>query len=208
MPQGSGLWNPNVTLILASKSASRRRLLESAGIPFQIDVAEIDERAVETAFVEQGGAGDGLASTLARAKAIEVSRRNPRALCLGADQTLSLEGRIFHKPAAMAEADRHLAILAGRTHQLTSAFAIARDGEVAHEDEDRARMTMRSLDARQIEHYLRCAGPSVLTSVGAYQLERVGVHLFERIEGDHFTILGLPLLKLLSWLRRQGAILI
>ena len=108
----------------------------------------------------------------------------------------------------MAEADRHLAILAGETHQLTSAFAIARDGEVAHEDEDRARMTMRSLDARQIEHYLRCAGPSVLTSVGAYQLERIGVHLFERIEGDHFTILGLPLLKLLSWLRRQGAILI
>jgi septum formation protein len=201
-----GLWNPSYRLLLASKSASRRQLLHSAGIPFEIEDAEIDERAIEADYLAHGGSAEGLASVLARAKALEASRRNPDAFCLGADQVSSLGDGILHKAETMSEAERHLGRLAGKTHSLISAFAVARAGEILHQDEDSARMTMRSLDARQIALYLKCAGPGVLASVGAYQLEALGVHLFERIDGDHSTILGLPLLKLLAWLRRQGAL--
>lgn len=201
-------WNPEFRLVLASKSESRRQLLASAGIPFEVDPAQIDERALEAEFMGGGGSGDRLAAALARAKALEVSARNWNAYCLGADQVLSLEGRVLHKAATFDEARSHLSLLAGRTHELTSAFAIARNGEILHEDEDRAELTMRFLDATRIDRYLEIAGASALSSVGGYQLEALGIHLFERVEGGHATILGLPLLALLRWLRREGAILI
>jgi septum formation protein len=208
MVAAEGLWNPAFRLRLASKSSSRRELLRSAGVPFDVDGADIDERAVEREFFARGGFPDELPVVLARAKALEVSRRNPRAFCLGADQVLHFQGEILHKAETMREAERHLSRLSGKTHRLVSAFAIAADGEILHEDRDSAGMTMRSLDPRQIALYLAWAGPTVLSSVGVYQLEALGVHLFERIEGNHSTILGLPLLKLLAWLRRAGALLI
>jgi septum formation protein len=143
---------------------------------------------------------------LAQAKAVDVSRRHPEAFCVGADQVLTLDGRIFHKAETIQDAATHLARLSGRTHRLTSALAIAKGGRLEHEAEDHADMTMRSLSAAQIDLYLRFVGEIALTSVGAYQVEKFGVHLMEEIRGDHATILGLPILALLSWLRREGAL--
>ena len=123
---------------------------------------------------------------------------------IGADQTLACEGSPFHKPADRAAAQEQLAALSGRTHVLHSAFAIAEHGAVVHEDVAEARMTMRALSADAVERYLDLAGEAALHSVGAYQVEGLGIHLFERIEGDHSTILGLPLLPLLTALRERG----
>jgi septum formation protein len=200
------LWNSDHKLILASNSEARRHLLASAGIPFETATAEIDERTVEKAFLRQGGATQKLAGFLARAKAVEVSRRRAGALCVGADQILSLDGRIFHKAGTIRDVAAQLARLSGRTHRLTSAFAIVRDGRVAYEAEDHADMTMRSLSAAQIDLYLSLVGEAALRSVGGYQLEKFGVHLMEKIQGDYATILGLPILKLLSCLRLEGAL--
>jgi septum formation protein len=200
------LWISRDKLVLASKSASRRRLLESAGLAFEVEPADIDERALETEFLAAGGPSEPLALALARAKAQQVSVRRPGALCVGADQILTLEGRVLHKSATLEEAARTLRALSGRTHRLISAFAVAREGRILGEGEERADLTMRALDSRQIALYLSCAGPGVLASVGVYQIEGLGVHLFDAIEGDHATILGLPMLKLLSCLRREGAL--
>lgn len=202
----SAIWNAQWQLVLASKSASRRDLLEASGIPFEIDAPTLDERSVESDYVRDGGSPDGLSIVLARAKALDVSRRRPGRLCLGADQVLSLGDRIFHKPVSLGEAARGIAALSGQAHQLTSGFAIAHDGHVLHEGHDSVEMTMRPLAEEQIALYLQVAGPDVLSSVGAYQVERFGVHLFERIDGDHTTVLGLPMLKLLPCLRSLGAL--
>ncbi len=198
------LWTGRQRPVLASKSASRRHLLASAGLTCEVEAADIDERAFESEFFARGGANEALALALARAKALEVSARRPGAPCIGADQVLTLEGRLLHKSETLESAERTLRALSGRTHRLTSAFAIARDGRVVHEGQDSADLTMRALDSRQIALYLACAGPGALASVGVYQIEGLGVHLFEAIEGDHATILGLPMLKLLSCLRREG----
>jgi len=202
----ASLWIGRDKLVLASKSASRRRLLESAGLPFQVEPADIDERALESEFLAAGGPSEPLALALARAKAQNVSVRRPGALCVGTDQILTLDGRVLHKSATMQEAARTLWALSGRTHRLISAFAVARDGRILGECQDRADLTMRALDSRQIALYLACAGPSALASVGVYQIEGFGVHLFDAIEGDHATILGLPMLKLLACLRGEGAL--
>jgi len=191
-------------LVLASKSAGRAGLLSSAGLSFEIDPASVDERAIEHEFLHAGGAPDALAGRLARAKAFDVSARNPGALCLGADQTLTLGDRVLHKPRDMAAAKDHLQALAGRTHRLVSAFCFARDGETLGEGADEAFLAMRPLADQAIETYLALAGETALASVGAYQVEALGAHLFERIEGDHATIVGLPLLKVLAWLRGGG----
>jgi septum formation protein len=206
MPGVPILWNSDHKLILASKSEARRHLLSSAGIPFEIAVAEIDERTVEKAFLSRGGAAQKLAGFLAQAKAVEVSRRYPGALCVGADQILCLDGRIFHKAGTIRDAAAQLARLSGRTHRLTSAFAIVKDGRMAYESEDHADMTMRSLSAAQIDLYLDLVGEAALTSVGGYQLEKFGMHLMENFQGDYATILGLPILKLLFCLRLEGAL--
>ncbi|WP_438345261.1 Maf family protein [Methylorubrum populi] len=195
------LWRAPAPLLLASASATRRDLLASAGLPVETAPARIDERALEA----EGGvlAPLELARRLARAKAEEVAARHPGRVVIGADQVLECEGRVFHKPADLAAAHAHLARLQGRTHQLHSAVAITRDGAV-EDFVETARLTMRPLDAAAIDAYLRLAGAAVTTSVGAYQLEGLGIHLFERVEGDHSTILGLPLTPLLARLRGMG----
>jgi len=198
------LWKATISPTLASGSATRRALLESAGLPVAAEPAAIDERRLEEEFLASGGEPERAAPTLARAKAIDVSARRPGALCIGADQTLLLAGVLFHKPATMAGAARSLGALAGRTHALIAAVCVARDGAVLFEANDRARLTMRPLDEVAISRYCAAAGPAILSSVGAYQIEGIGIHLFETIEGDHATVLGLPLLPLLKGLRAQG----
>ncbi len=203
MPTPS-LWIGLSPIVLASKCASRRALLAAAGVPFEVEPADIDERSVEETLSQRGEAGTGLALALARAKALAVSARRPQALTLGADQTLTLDGQPMHKAPTRAAAAAALNAMSGRSHRLTSAFALARDGAILAEDSDSADMTMRALDAAQIARYLDIAGPAVLASVGAYQIEGLGAHLFESISGDYGTILGLPMLKLLAALRGHG----
>jgi septum formation protein len=196
------IWRGKGPLILASQSRARQMLLANAGIPFDAVPADIDERAVQK---DSGfSAPAEIASLLAREKASFVSSKNPGRYVVGADQTLALGNRLFSKPAGRAQAAEQLRLLAGGTHELHSAVAVARDGKIVFADVSIARMTMRRLDQAEIEAYLDQAGEAVTTSVGAYQLERLGVHLFERIEGGHFTILGLPLLPLLAFLRGEG----
>jgi len=195
-------WREKYPLILASQSHARQALLAGAGIGFEAIPAEIDERAVQRA--SGLSAPSEIASLLACEKALSVSMRLPERFVVGADQTLALEKRLFSKPTGRAEAAAQLRALAGRTHELHSAVAVARDGKILFEEVTSARMTMRPLGEADIEAYLDEAGEAVTSSVGAYQLERLGVHLFERIEGDHFTILGLPLLQLLAFLRGAG----
>jgi septum formation protein len=196
------LWLAGEPLVLASKSASRHAILRDAGIPVAVEPADIDERAIEQRSTKQD-AGE-LAAMLAREKARTVAARRPGRLVLGADQTLALGERCFSKPADRAGARRQLAALRGQTHELHSAVALARGSSVLFEHREVARLTMRSFSDQFLEAYLDAAGAAVTASVGAYQLEKVGIQLFERIEGDHFTILGLPVLPLLEFLRSAG----
>jgi len=195
------LWRGKHPLILASQSRARQELLANAGISFEAVTAEIDERAVQQSSGLKAP-GD-IAALLAREKALSVSMRLSGKFVIGADQTLTLGKRLFSKPTGRAQAVEQLRALAGRSHELHSAVAVARDGKILFEGASIARMTMRQLAEAEIEAYLDEAGEAVTSSVGAYQLEGLGVHLFERIEGDHFTILGLPLLQLLAFLRSQ-----
>jgi septum formation protein len=195
------LWRGKNPLILASQSRARQTLLANAGINFEAVPAEIDERAVQQAS-NLSAPGD-IAALLAREKSLSVSSRLTDRLVVGADQTLALGSRLFSKPAGRAQAAEQLSALAGRTHELHSGVAVARDGKILFADASSARMTMRRLGEAEIDAYLDEAGEAVTSSVGAYQLEGLGVHLFERIEGDHFTILGLPLLQLLAFLRSE-----
>jgi septum formation protein len=195
------IWRGKDPLILASQSRARQMLLANAGISFEAVPADIDERSVQK---NSGLSAPGeIAAHLAREKALFVSSKNPGRYVVGADQTLALEHRLFSKPAGRVQAAEQLRDLAGRSHELHSAVAVARDGKVLFENTDVARMTMRPLSATEIRTYLDEAGEAVTSSVGAYQLEGLGVHLFDRIEGDHFTILGLPLLPLLAFLRSE-----
>jgi septum formation protein len=196
------LWRGPNPLILASQSPARKILLANAGIEFEAVPADIDERGIQQA--SRLSAPSEIAGLLAREKALAVARQRPDHFVVGADQTLALGDRLFSKPANAAQARAQLESLAGHTHDLHSAVAVARDGLIMFEHVAMARLTMRHLSEAEIDSYLEEAGEKVVTSsVGAYQLERFGVHLFERIEGDHFTILGLPLLPLLSFLRTQ-----
>ncbi len=204
VPSGPGIWRAAPPLLLASKSASRRALLSACGLKAETLSVDVDERGLEEHYLAGGGSVEGLARELARAKALAASALEPEAYCLGADQTLTLGPKLLHKARNRAEAAETLTALAGRTHTLTSAFCVARRGVPLVVDEDAAELEMRALDQAAIEHYLDAAGPAALMSVGVYQLEGLGVHLFERIRGDHFTILGLPLLKLTAWLRAEG----
>lgn len=195
------LWRGKSPLILASQSRARQALLANAGIGFEAVTAEIDERAVQQA---SGLSAPGeIASLLAREKALSVSARQPGKFVIGADQTLALGERLFSKPSGRAQAAEQLRALAGQRHELHSAVAVARDGKILFEAVAIAGMTMRRLGEAEIDVYLDEASDAVTSSVGAYQLEGPGVHLFERIEGDHFTILGLPLLPLLAFLRSE-----
>ena len=195
------LWRGKSPLILASQSGARRTLLKNAGLAFEAITADIDERAIQTASGLSTPREIGL--LLAREKAKAVSTGHPAAWVIGADQTLALGSRLFNKPAGRDQAMAQLRDLAGQSHELNSALAVAQNGEVVFEDVSVARLTMRAMTEAQLSAYLDAAGDAVTTSVGAYQLEGPGIHLFERIEGDHFTILGLPLLPLLAFLRSR-----
>lgn len=191
-------------LILASKSPFRAAILQNAGIAFRAEAADIDERAAEAPLLKSGASAQDIASVLAEAKALEVSARLPEELVLGADQTLSLGDDLFHKPADMEAARRHLLKLSGKTHVLSSALVLARRGETVWRHVSTARLTMRSLSPAFIGQHLARVGKAALSSVGAYQYEGEGIQLFEKINGDYFTIVGLPLLPLLAELRRLG----
>jgi septum formation protein len=200
------IWRGEKPLILASQSSARRALLTNASIPFEAIPADIDERSLQERS-KLTSPGD-IAALLAEQKAAFVSLRHPGRYVIGADQTLALGQRMFNKPSGRDGAADQLRALAGQTHVLHSAVAVACDGATLFSKVSVAHMTMRKLDDAAIEAYLDAAGDKVTTSVGAYQLEGLGVHLFELIEGDHFTILGLPLLPLLSFLRGEEMIAI
>ena len=193
-------------LILASGSPFRQQLLENAGVSFSVERPEIDERAVEAPLRSSGATPEDIAQVLAEAKAMDVSERHPGALVIGSDQTLSLQNEMFHKPKDMEGARRQLLALSGRTHELNSALAIARDGETIWRHMDVVHMTMRKLEPGFIGRHLAQVGDKALSSVGAYQIESEGIQLFEKIDGSYFSIVGLPLLPLLSKLRELGAI--
>jgi septum formation protein len=198
------LWLAVAPLVLASKSAARRMLLQAAGIPVEVRPADIDERALEASAPAQ--AAGAIAALLARQKAAVVGRLNPGRLTLGADQTLSLDGGRFAKPADLPAARAQLRALSGRAHELHSAVVVVQDGEVLFEHVGVARLTMRVFSERFLDSYLDAVGGAATTSVGAYQIEGCGIQLFERVDGDYFTVLGLPLMAVLEFLRRRGAL--
>jgi septum formation protein len=198
------LWLAAAPLMLASRSAVRRILLEAAGIPVEICPADIDERGVEAGAPLQ--APVAIAALLAREKASVIAGHNRGRLILGADQTLSLDGRRFAKPADRTAARAQLRALSGRTHELYSAIAFVQDGTVLFEYVGVARLTMRVVSDPFLDDYLDAVGEAATASVGAYQLEGLGIQLFERLDGDYFTVLGLPLTTALDFLRRHGCL--
>lgn len=191
-----------MALILASGSPTRAAMLTDAGLVFERVRPEVDERRLEAEMASENP-GE-IAERLAGAKALDVSRRHPGALVVGADQTLALGSERFHKPESLEAAETQIARLAGRTHELHAAVVVARDGAVLFRHRSVARMTMRPLGPAEIARYVGSAGEEALGSVGAYRIEGRGITLFEAIDGDHFTILGLPLLPLLAILRSLG----
>ncbi|MGN7772297.1 Maf-like protein [Phyllobacterium sp. 22552] len=193
-------------IILASKSPFRAMLLQNAGVKFTAQSANIDERAVEAPLYNSGATPEDVALVLAEAKALDVSERNSSALVIGSDQTLSLGDEVLHKPEDMEAARRQLLKLSGQTHHLNSAVVLCKDGQTLWRHVSVARMTLRNLTPEFIGRHLSRVGSVALQSVGAYQFEGEGVQLFERVDGDYFTIVGLPLLPLLAELRKQGAI--
>ena len=198
------LWLDDQPLVLASSSSVRRMLLQAAGIPVEVRPTSIDERTIE-ARANLSTAID-VAALLAREKALAGSAGRAGRIVLGADQTLALGAQRFSKPIDRNTAREQLSALRGRTHELHSAIAVVRGKEILFEHVASARLTMRAFSDKFLDDYLNEIGPAATASVGGYQLEGAGVQLFERIEGDHSTILGLPLLPLLAWLRRQGVL--
>ena len=193
-------------LILASSSASRQMLMRNAGLTFSAIPAAIDERALDEQLERDGASPEEVALELARAKALAVSALHPQALVLGCDQTMALGTRVYHKPKTMAEAATHLLSLSGKIHRLNSAAVLVQKGEVVWQTVSCAELAVRTLSDEFVSRHLQRVGEKALSSVGAYQLEGEGIQLFNSIEGDYFTILGLPLLPLLSKLRDMDVI--
>lgn len=193
--------NKELEIILASQSKYRAELLKNAGIKFIQQSAEIDERAIEQPLLETSMNAADIAEILAIAKATDVSDKYTNSWVIGSDQTLSLDGELLHKPKDMEEARQRLLKLSGRTHELNSAVAIVKNGEVVWSIVDKSVITFRQLTPKFIGQHLADVGDVVQSSVGAYQIEGKGVQLFEKIEGDFFSIMGLPLLPLLAQLR-------
>lgn len=194
-------------VVLASASTARAALLREAGIVFRTDPADIDEAELKRALHNQGVSAAEAADTLAELKAVKVSRRHAGALVIGADQMLECGQEWFDKPADIDHARAHLMTLRGKTHELISAVAVARDGTRLWHHVDRARLHMRDFSDAFLDRYLASMGPAACSTVGAYRLEGLGAQLFTRVEGDYFTVLGLPLLPLLEFLRAQNVVL-
>ncbi|MHA1568631.1 MAG: Maf family protein [Alphaproteobacteria bacterium] len=194
-------------LVLASASPARADLLKAAGVAFGRVPAVVDEEAVKSDMRAANAPASAIAEALAELKARQVARRHPGALVVGADQVLELDGDLFDKPRDMAEARAQLVRLRDREHSLVSSACVLRDGARLWHASDRARLVMRPFSDVFLDGYLASAGESVLSSVGAYRLEGLGAQLFSRVEGSHFTVLGLPLLPLLEFLRDQGILI-
>jgi septum formation protein len=194
------------TVILASGSQTRLTLLRHVGLSVEALAPSVDEQEMKAAFLAERAPAEACAEALAELKAVRISQRHPGALVIGADQMLDCNGVWFDKPADEAHARAHLQALRGKTHRLVTAAVVARNGRRIWHTIDTARLTMRPFGDAFLDDYLRRVGPAVLSSVGAYHLEGLGAQLFSRIEGDFFTILGLPLLPLLGFLRDQGAL--
>jgi septum formation protein len=204
-----GLWLAEAPLVLASQSSSRRMLLSAAGVPVDAHPANLDERAVEARASAESASelsAAAVATLLAREKALAVEHRLRGRLILGADQTLSLGDKRFAKPADRKAARAQLRAFCGHTHELHSAIAFVQHGNVLFEYVGVARLTMRSFSETFLDRYLDAVGEAATVSVGAYQIEGIGMQLFERIDGDYFTVLGLPLLQALGFLRRIGCL--
>lgn len=199
------LWLAKEPLVLASASAVRRKILEAARIPLEVKPASVDERAIEAA--KKPANPRAAALLLAQEKARAVAASAPGRVVLGADQTLSLGDERFSKPKDRAAAAAQLRKMSGQTHELHSACAVVVNGAVKFEHAESVRLTMRKLSDEFIDQYIDAAGDAVTASVGAYQIESVGVQLFEHIEGHYFSILGLPLLSLLAYFRRSGLLM-
>lgn len=192
------------TLILASKSAARRAMLENAGVPFEVRVAGVDEDAIKAVSGDLGPAA--LAVRLAEAKALAVSRDDEAAWVLGSDQTLAFDGGLVSKARSLDEARARLASMRGRSHQLHSGAALATKGQVVWSGVDTVEMRMRDFSDAFLDAYLEAEGEALLSCVGSYRLEGLGSQLFEAVEGDYFTVLGLPLWPVLAELRRAGVL--
>lgn len=191
-------------IILASGSATRRRLLAAAGIDFSVARPTVDEGAIRDAVRGANGSTETAVGELSRAKALDIGHQNANALIIGADQILDCAGRWLGKPGSRVEARAQLKALSGRSHRLVTGICVTRGSAAVWQHVDTATLAMKSLDATAIERYLDAAGPGIFDSVGAYQIEGLGIRLFAEIRGDFFGILGLPMIPLLATLARHG----
>lgn len=203
----SPFWLASAPLVLASGSTARRDMLQAAGIPVETIPSGIDERAVETPLLAEGAPPAAVASALAFAKALAVGTHLPGRVVLGSDQLLTCDGETLHKAADLPEAAARLTHLSGKTHELQSAFVLMRNGEVLAEGSTTALLRVRPLTPSFIAAYLASLDESTLASVGAYRMEEIGAQLFESVEGDHFTIMGMPLFLVLAALRDHDLLL-
>jgi len=194
------------TIILASASKTRADLLENAGIPVICEAAHVDEELVKENLAADGASAVEVASALAEMKAQRISSRHPEAFIIGGDQTLECEGQWFDKPADMTAVRQHMKMLRGKTHRLNAAVCVVQDGKLLWNMTDPAEMTMWNFDDAFMEKYIEAAGPDICDSVGGYRLEDLGAQLFSAVKGDYFTVLGLPLLPLLGFMRANGLI--
>ena len=197
----AGIWKPSKPLVLASRSAARKAMLEAAGLPIVIQSPSVDERVIEASVLVAGGDGKRVAEELALRKAMYVSNMLRDAFCVGADQTLECEGECLSKPMTSNGARQQVLRLSGRWHTLHSAASVVHNGDIVCRISNSARIKFRSLDETAVRNYINMAGPDIEQCVGAYQLEALGVHLFEAIDGDYWTILGLPMIQLCAALR-------
>lgn len=202
-PESTG---PARAIVLASASPTRRDMLAGCGVPVEVDPAGVDEEAVRDSLARDGAGAADVAMALAELKAKQVSRRRPGALVVGADQTLECAGRRFDKPADLNALRDQLLALRGKRHRLHAAACAMRDGALLWHAVEHADLTMRNFSEAFLDDYVATAGKDALGSVGGYRLEGAGVQLFARIRGDYFTILGLPLLALLAFLRGHGVL--
>ncbi len=206
MGMRKNLWLNEAPLILASTSQTRLKLLQDIFIPVEAIGAAVNERAIEAELQQTGASPSQVAVALAKAKGEDVAQRNPGRWIIAADQTLALIEHQFHKPETIEKARDQLQCLRGKTHQLHSAVVCYFGGEMRFAHVETAQLTMRNFGDAFLESYLQASGDRVKQSVGAYQIETLGVHLFDKVEGDHSTILGLPLLPLLAFFRKAGLV--